>query len=486
MRCRVCFEKTQRRSRLISPCSCKGSSLFIPVHCLEIWQELALQSNNLHKAMVCPVCKANFNYPQPVLMLYRCVLFALSYYANVIVAILRLTWVSCIVLPLKMILHALLIVVTLPWGQLSLGEVAVAWVGSEFPPQLALTYNDSRIGKPCIHPGTILIANYSIPSSSLFFKTVVLILDYTPRVGARGVILNLHLPYSQQRHVLLAEGSCCGLGGPMDPDIFTVLHNQIRLGQFSRCLLPAAPLFVAESALAQLTLQAMARLSRGEVERGTSSQGVLLPESDARRGGRVRSFLRKLSAKGLGLRSLRSGALLSMPGPTVAQLAYGTCSICAYSFGGQHGGGARGRGQGTAGARSRHRRPAAATTRRARRGGSERRKKVSIPTESQVRSGVLAGVRADRHRLGRCDSNCQRQRQRQCDRGERLGAYRARKQSVAGRATGGGAAHQYLARPASRATRPALSERRRALAVSSPGAVVAAADRGCHRALKTG
>lgn len=95
--------------------------------------------------------------------------------------------------PLRLILHAILVIVTLPLGQFSLGDVTISWIGqslcpgfefivllifilsgNEFPPQLALVCSGEPI--PNMTEGLILVASPCIPKSSIFHHAVVLIL----------------------------------------------------------------------------------------------------------------------------------------------------------------------------------------------------------------------------------------------------------------------------------------------------------------------
>jgi putative AlgH/UPF0301 family transcriptional regulator len=331
--CRICFEKSQTHSALIAPCQCKGSSLYIHIHCLEIWQQISLQNNLPQKAEICPVCQSTFTYPSRIVRLYRRIVYSVGNSVHYLVTALHVLWISFVIIPLKVIIYTLLVIVTIPYGQLSLvGNTAVAWIGYEFPPQLALihtypapgTNNSSRsssnhqrlqtrvrrssssslsmaslLTTPLTSPfasnystlfeirsGILLVATRNVPPSSMFYRAVILLLEYHPSIGTRGVIINFDTqrpnedpttsPSGSQSfkdiHFPKIEGLKYVIGGPMETEVVTVLHNFSACSSFSEAITldesfsEKAPIkvFVAENQFAHRTLQKISRYISAE------------------------------------------------------------------------------------------------------------------------------------------------------------------------------------------------------------------------------
>lgn len=210
--------------------------------------------------------------------------------------LISLLWISFVIVPLKVILYTVLVLVTIPYGQLSLlGNTAVAWIGYEFPPQLALIYtypvellmrntwplptNTSRSRSNThaslrrssssslslllnysslqmsvldLSSAVLLVASREISPSSMFYRAVILLLDYNPGVGSRGVIINFDTSSSSsstastpsnQSHAHSHSHSFSslpkiptmrhGIGGPMETDIITVLHTYSDCARYS-------------------------------------------------------------------------------------------------------------------------------------------------------------------------------------------------------------------------------------------------------------
>eukprot|EP01038_Epipyxis_sp_PR26KG_P007413 gene7413-10104_t len=256
--CRVCFEFDDSVSKLITPCQCKGTSLYIHQHCLLSWQDMLLSTqlsmnnssnSNTRNPFMCPVCRSHFTYPSKIAMVYRRISHWLFYYMNITYALIILLWQNFVIVPLKILLHSILIVVTLPFGQLSLGNVALAWIGCEFPPQLALIHQHDLSGGSIDHlaphsleKGVLLVASKTITSSSIFHKSVILLLEHSNHTnGSRGVIINWETNFknyfNNNHNNLLEEELSFGIGGPMETDDFTVIHNYHNCKKFSKTII---------------------------------------------------------------------------------------------------------------------------------------------------------------------------------------------------------------------------------------------------------
>ena len=191
MSCRICFDKDISISKLISPCKCKGSSKFVHIHCLNTWQSHCLNTwQNTKKAYVCSICMSTFSHPNRISMLKSRIRHAIIYYYSLFLAITSLTWISFIIVPLKLFLHGLLIIlsVVLPGGQISIGGIQFAWIGV-FPPRVAI----QRTGEPIREiygGGCVIVASRAIPPSSIFFRSVIILLEHG-EAGSKGIIINI-------------------------------------------------------------------------------------------------------------------------------------------------------------------------------------------------------------------------------------------------------------------------------------------------------
>lgn len=240
--CRVCFESEEDKSALISPCQCRGSSLYIHIHCLELWQNVSLLNNMPMNALVCPVCKTSFRHPSGVVMFYKQLMHSIGRYVNISIALIVFLLQLMVLKPLKIFLHTLLMIISIPFGLLPLGDISIAWVGQEFPQQLALIYN-SKEPYPSLRNGVLLVASKRIPESSIFHETVILLLEHNPEVGSKGVILNFYSSISnrsndeilQQLNELsfTFDQSQFDFGGPMDTGVLTVIHHCRECSKYS-------------------------------------------------------------------------------------------------------------------------------------------------------------------------------------------------------------------------------------------------------------
>ncbi|RYG59182.1 E3 ubiquitin-protein ligase MARCH, partial [archaeon] len=118
--CRICFERDESISTLISPCNCKGSSLYVHKHCLDMWQDVAVQTG-WRKTVQCSVCKAYFRHPSMSVILMKRLRILAMQYCRLLMGALKVLLSSFIIAPLKVCLHLLLALLTLPCGSLSFG-----------------------------------------------------------------------------------------------------------------------------------------------------------------------------------------------------------------------------------------------------------------------------------------------------------------------------------------------------------------------------
>lgn len=269
--CRVCFEPDEDKSYLISPCDCRGTALYIHAHCLDQWQESALQSNAPERATLCPICKSYYKYPSWWFMVYRRCVHVVKFHINVGFAIWSLLWMSLVIIPLKICIHTVLVIITLPFGSFSMFGASLTWIGHDFPPQLAIVHDSNGVQIPELKAGILLVASRAIPQSSMFFKTVVLVLEHSVEGGSKGVVLNC-----TSRNVNV-NGFPVGTGGPMEQETCTVVHNSRTCSRYSYVLNESEGIYVAEWENAYPTIRQLA-IFRNKVK---AQRSLPAPKVDA-------------------------------------------------------------------------------------------------------------------------------------------------------------------------------------------------------------
>ena len=218
IRCRICFEKSEDQSRLITPCGCIGSSRYVHQHCLEKWQIVSFETNLPKKAEACTVCRQLYRHPGSLKMFW----WKLHYQWKTTTSFCSLLWLSFVIIPAKIIVHALLIsmMILFPFKSIHLyGGVQLSWIGG-FPPQIALTsYSDSE--NPHLREGMLLVATNNIPNSSCFHRAVILIVKHS-NDGTRGVVINTDTTDELNTDINTLQ---IGYGGPLERNQITLLHK---------------------------------------------------------------------------------------------------------------------------------------------------------------------------------------------------------------------------------------------------------------------
>jgi len=176
--CRFCLEKDERKSALVSPCKCKGSQKYVHIHCLKRWQKTLLveRIRYAEAAYTCSVCKSKFSIEPPKISRLQEILFVPQ----------------------------------------SLVSRAYNW----------LTLPRTRTF-PGLQAGNLLVASNFVSRNSAFYHSVVLVTEYSSFSGSRGVVVNSpslnntlsHQDFPDNLHVHV------GYGGPVDPNLMSVLHN---------------------------------------------------------------------------------------------------------------------------------------------------------------------------------------------------------------------------------------------------------------------
>ena len=196
--CRVCFEdENTSHNNLISPCSCKGSSLLIHRACLEQWQDLSIRRNLFQFALICPTCHSYYSYPSLLIQVYKISLYYLSIRMNNYTkSILSLVWSAFLFV--KVIFYLFLTICLLFFNsQIKLfGNYALAALKDNGTLQLAIIHFTGRSttstdDNQVISVGMCIKSTYNVPNNSALYNTVILVFEHTPD-RTRGLIICDH------------------------------------------------------------------------------------------------------------------------------------------------------------------------------------------------------------------------------------------------------------------------------------------------------
>lgn len=185
-------------------------------------------------------------------MIYRRCVHIVKFHVNVGFAIWSLLWLSLVIIPLKIFIHTVLVIITLPFGSFSLSGASLTWIGYDFPPQLAIVHDSNGTNVPELKAGVVLVASVAIPQSSMFFKTVILVLEHSAEAGSKGVVVNC---LSRNLNV---NGFSVGSGGPMEQEMCTVIHNSRTCSRYSYILNDRDGVYVADYENAYPTIRQLA------------------------------------------------------------------------------------------------------------------------------------------------------------------------------------------------------------------------------------
>lgn len=204
-------------------------------------------------------------------MVYRRCVHVVKFHINVGFAIWSLLWLSLVIIPLKIFIHTVLVIITLPFGSFSMSGASLTWIGHDFPPQLAIVHDSNGVQVPELKAGVLLVASRAIPQSSMFFKTVVLVLEHSVEGGSKGIVLNC-----MSRNVNV-NGFPVGTGGPMEQEMCTVVHNSRTCSRYSYVLNESEGIYVAEWENAYPTIRQLA-IFRNKVK---AQRSLPAPKVDA-------------------------------------------------------------------------------------------------------------------------------------------------------------------------------------------------------------
>ena len=213
--CRVCFEERDENishvndfNPLISPCSCKGSSLLIHRACLEQWQDLSIRRNLFQYALICPTCHSYYSYPSLLIQVYKISLYYISIRMNNYTkSILSLVWSAFLFI--KVIFYLFLTICLLFLNsQIKLfGNYALAALKDNGTLQLAIIHSTGRSttstdDNQVITVGMCIKSTYNVPNTSALYNTIILIFEHTTE-RTRGLVIcdhNYDLSHRQHSH----------------------------------------------------------------------------------------------------------------------------------------------------------------------------------------------------------------------------------------------------------------------------------------------
>jgi putative AlgH/UPF0301 family transcriptional regulator len=176
-KCRICLELEenslgQGAEDLISPCNCRGTQKYVHKSCLAEWQRVSLQQPNPRRAYECSVCKTIFSFKPKE-----------KFGKKILQLILPPVWAR------QFLVGSFGLVYIFNARQLPLVlQYLAAFAAIYFSFRLRIGMADGD-PVPAVMSGCYLVAD-RIPRGSVFFQSVVLILQHDSNVGSLGVIIN--------------------------------------------------------------------------------------------------------------------------------------------------------------------------------------------------------------------------------------------------------------------------------------------------------
>ena len=171
-KCRICFEGGQQ-GELISPCSCRGTQKFVHRSCLTQWQQTTLVQPNPRRAFECSVCKCLFSIKPSETIWKRVFRWLLPRWARQTFA----TSVAFVIIFLSR---------QFPPALQCLVAFAAIYCSSRFSSRFGMADGDPV---PAVVPGCFLVAD-GIPRGSIFYRSVILLLQHDSNSGSLGIIIN--------------------------------------------------------------------------------------------------------------------------------------------------------------------------------------------------------------------------------------------------------------------------------------------------------
>ena len=176
-KCRICLEfqdesDSRQSDDLISPCNCRGTQKYVHKLCLAQWQRVAILQPNPRRAYECSVCKTPFSFKPKE-----------KFQKKLLRMLLPPLWAR------QFLVASFGILFIFNSRQLPFVlQYLAAFTAIYFSFRLRIGMADGD-PVPAIMPGSYLVAD-RIPRGSIFFQSVVLIVQHDSNVGSLGIIVN--------------------------------------------------------------------------------------------------------------------------------------------------------------------------------------------------------------------------------------------------------------------------------------------------------
>jgi len=281
--CRICLDgeyeinndhQFHYLDKLINPCRCKGTCKYIHVHCLLKLQSISLLSNNRINAVNCSICRSKYIYPSNIDIFYYKIIYLIYQLVNILYQSLINDINTCILIPMKSSIYALLFLFSLfliiPSSIFkvmiflrttsitsliqSLSNILTNYLtyyltNNEFPNENSRVMNLQSMDGPIsnnnnnnsntienynnntnhnninVREGTLLIASNELPSTSSFYHSIILIIQESRNNkvdddDVKGIFIN-----SSSTNPLLCLNLHCNDSIDNNSDIEEIIDN---------------------------------------------------------------------------------------------------------------------------------------------------------------------------------------------------------------------------------------------------------------------
>lgn len=173
--CRICLEDDVVEN-LISPCKCSGSQKYVHLRCVRKWQQ-----SQRHRAVRCNICQERYTCKLP-----------------------KKPWIQ------KLVFDS--------WGTIAMIAIVMATLPMYISPSICLALLYLRVqnlvpvfingrvrlvrqGEPVddLRRMMFLVAQDRMPSSSVFYQSVILLTEHSSHTGSVGFIINKRSPFAPRK-----------------------------------------------------------------------------------------------------------------------------------------------------------------------------------------------------------------------------------------------------------------------------------------------
>ena len=263
--CRICLDGEYEINndhqycyldKLINPCRCKGTCKYIHVHCLIKLQSISLLSNNRINAVNCSICRSKYIYPSNIDIFYYKIIYLIYQLVNILYQSLINNINTCILIPMKTSIYALLFLFSLfliipssifkviiflritsitsirqYLSNIITNNLTYFLTTCEFPNENSRVidfhsmdgpisnnknnnsntmenYNNTNHNNINIREGTLLIASNDLPSTSSFYHSIILIIQESRKNNVNDDITGIFINSSSTNPLLCLNLNC--------------------------------------------------------------------------------------------------------------------------------------------------------------------------------------------------------------------------------------------------------------------------------------